>query len=109
MGELRGEGDDLIVALCRRHRKLSEAAGLKQSLYAIEHIEPPDVIHVIGSHHDHGGTLEHGGTRVGVACILGTCHGMAAHEVPVMTSRDGKARLADPSLDARDVYDDGAR
>ena len=29
MGELRGEGDDLIVALCHRHRKLSEAAGLK--------------------------------------------------------------------------------
>ena len=29
MGELRGEGDDLIVALCRRHRKLSEATGLE--------------------------------------------------------------------------------
>ena len=109
MGELRGEGNNLIVALCRRHRKLSEAAGLEQSLYAIEHIEPPDVIHVIGRHHDHGGSLEHGGAGVGIACILGACHGVAAHEAPVMTSRDGKARLADPSLDARDVYDDGAR
>ena len=103
VAHLGGVGDHLVVVLRRGDGDVAEPGGGEQLFHPVQQ---ENVVPLPGNHH-HGRPLEHVRLAVGVARVLGACHGVPAHIGEAVLIRQGEAHLTDLPLYAAAVHDQG--